>query len=153
MKITESIKNLTNIFIRPVVDSDLPAFYLHQADAEAARMADFPSRDETAFYAHWRKIMADPLTILRTIQYDGQVVGNVVSFVMEGNREVGYWLGCEFWGKGIASAALRLFLMEVTERPLYGVAANSNPASMRVLEKCGFVLDRETQDERIYRLD
>ncbi len=136
-----------------MVDSDLPTFYLHQADAEAARMAGFPSRDETAFYAHWRKIMADPLNILCTIVYERQVAGNFVSFILEGKREVGYWLGRDFWGKGIASAALELFLAEISERPLFGVTAHSNPASMRVLEKCGFVIDHETQTERFYRLD
>lgn len=144
---------MISVKLRPVVDSDLPIFFLHQADAEAARMADFPSRDEMAFYAHWRKIMADPLNILRTVVYDDQVAGNVVSFILEGRREVGYWLGREFWGKGIASAALKLFLAEINERPLYGVTAHSNPASMRVLEKCGFVIDHETQTEKFYRLD
>jgi RimJ/RimL family protein N-acetyltransferase len=115
-------------------------------------MADFPLRDEGAFYAHWHKIMADPANLLRTILWKGEIVGNMVSFIMEGKREVGYWLGREYWGKGIASAALEQFLREVTERPLYGVTAKSNPASGRVLEKCGFVLDHESDKERVYRL-
>jgi RimJ/RimL family protein N-acetyltransferase len=143
---------LSQIELRIVVSTDLPIFYLHQADKEAARIANFPTRTEEAFYAHWHKIMADPSNILRTALWEGQVVGNMVSFIMEGKREVGYWLGREYWGKGIATTALRLFLMEVTDRPLFGVTAKSNPASARVLEKCGFELLESSEKESIFRL-
>ena len=135
-----------------MIESDLPIFYLHQADKEAARIADFPSREEAVFYAHWHKIMANPENILRTVLWEGQVAGNMVSFIMEGKREVGYWLGREYWGKGIASTALELFLQVVTERPLYGVTASSNPGSARVLEKCGFELLESTDKESIFCL-
>jgi len=140
------------IELRPVVVSELPIFFLHQADKEAARIADFRSREEAAFYAHWHKIMIDPANILRTVLWEGQVAGNMVNFLMEGKREVGYWLGREYWGKGIASAALNLFLQEVAERPLYGVTAKTNPSSARVLEKCGFELLESTEKETIYCL-
>ena len=139
--------------LRPISESDLPIFYLHQADEEAARMADFPIRTEEAFYAHWHKIMADPLNILRTILYKGKVAGNVVSFIMEGRREVGYWLGREFWGKGIATAALQLFLEEIGERPLFAFSAHSNPASARVLQKCGFSQIERTDEGLVFRLE
>jgi hypothetical protein len=43
---------------------------------------------------------------------------------------------------GVASRALRLLLEEVTRRPLVATAANSNGASLRVLQKCGFVVER-----------
>jgi RimJ/RimL family protein N-acetyltransferase len=141
------------VILRPVVEADFPVFYLQQADELAARMADFPMREERAFYDHWQKIMADSVNVLRTIVYDGQVTGNVISFLMEGKREVGYWIGREFWGKGIATSALRLFLKEVAERPLNGVAARTNAASLRVLQKCGFVFDHETEKEICFRLD
>ena len=53
-------------------------------------MATFPSRDKDAFMVHWAKIMADDSIILKTILFDGQVAGNIVSFEMVGKREVGY---------------------------------------------------------------
>jgi RimJ/RimL family protein N-acetyltransferase len=53
---------------------------------------------------------------------------------------VSYWLGKEYWGKGIATEALGLFLGIIEERPLYARAAKDNAASIRVLEKCGFVI-------------
>ena len=46
------------------------------------------------------------------------------------------------WGMGIASRALHLLLGEVTKRPLVATAATSNGASLRVLQKCGFVVER-----------
>ncbi|GAB4579398.1 MAG: hypothetical protein Fur0022_21360 [Anaerolineales bacterium] len=44
-----------------------------------------------------------------------------------------------FWGKGIATEALPLFLEIQTVRPLYARAVKDNFGSIRVLEKCGFV--------------
>lgn len=66
------------------------------------------------------------------------MAGSAVSFLRDGRREVGYWLGREFWGKGIATRGLAVFLERVEERPLYAYAAKHNIASIRVLEKCGF---------------
>ena len=42
-----------NVSLRPVTQEDLPLFFEHQMDAEATRMAAFPSRDRDAFMAHW----------------------------------------------------------------------------------------------------
>jgi RimJ/RimL family protein N-acetyltransferase len=137
------------VTLREVVETDLPIFYTHQLDPEGARMVGFPSRDWDAHVAHWRKIMGIPSTILRTILVDGEVAGNLLSFEHDGWREVGYWLGREFWGRGIASQALAQFLEVVKTRPLYGVVVKHNRASLRVLQKCGFVLlpeDHSTSD-------
>lgn len=125
--------------LRDVIESDLPVFYLHQSDEESARMADFASRDEAAFMLHWKKIMTQETSILKTILVDGQVVGNIVCWKQDGMREIGYWIGREYWGRGIASAALRSFLTAVPFRPLRAYVVNHNLASRRVLEKCGFL--------------
>jgi RimJ/RimL family protein N-acetyltransferase len=66
------------------------------------------------------------------------VAGNITSFELEGRRVVGYLYGPEWWGRGIATAALARFLAFETTRPLSGFVAASNAASARVLEKCGF---------------
>lgn len=55
-------------------------------------------------------------------------------------REVSYWIGKEYWGKGIATRALSEFLSELTDRPLYARAAKDHLASLRVLEKCRFAI-------------
>jgi RimJ/RimL family protein N-acetyltransferase len=51
---------------------------------------------------------------------------------------VTYWVDRAQWGKGIASAALRILLAETSERPPYARAASDNVGSLRVLEKAGF---------------
>lgn len=136
-----------NISLRTVQESDLPIFFGHQRDPIANQMVAFPPRDRVTFMAHWAKIMRDESVILKTILFEGQVAGNVLSFEMSGEREVGYWLGREFWGKGIATRALRDFLLQVQIRPLYAHVAKGNVASRRVLDKCGFVVIREDMSE------
>ena len=132
-----------NVLLRDVFASDLPIFFEQQLDPVANQMAAFPARDREAFMAHWAKILADKSNILKTILYDDRVAGNIVSWEHpdEGSeREVGYWLGREYWGRGIATQALSLFLDHMTTRPLYAYVAKHNLASIRVLEKCGFTI-------------
>ena len=126
------------IVLRDVTQSDLPIFFEHQLEEEALKMTGFPSRNEEAFMAHWAKIMVNPKGMIKTILWDGQVTGNILSFEMEGKQEIGYWLGKEFWGKGIASEALKQFLSHEMKRPLFAHVAKQNSASKKVLEKCGF---------------
>lgn len=125
-----------NIILRNVLEADLSIFYEHQLDEDAARMAEFPSRDYAAFMGRWKKIMHDQENILKTILFNGQTAGNIVSWEQEGEREVGYWLGRDFWGQGIATAALTEFLVFVKTRPLYGYVAKQNAAS-RLAGKMG----------------
>lgn len=129
-----------DVTLRDVTVADLPIFFDHQLDPDATAMAAFHSRDKETFMAHWQKAMNDETVTLKTILYNGQVAGNVVSFVDADKTYVGYWLGKEFWGKGIATRALAEFLKHVQPRPLYAIAARKNRASIRVLEKCGFTV-------------
>jgi RimJ/RimL family protein N-acetyltransferase len=141
--------------LRDVVESDLDAFFEHQREPEANEMAIFPARDRAAFDAHWRRILADGSTIQKTIVQDGEVAGNIGSWRQEGKQFVGYWIGRDFWGKGIATRALAEFVEEIPQRPLHAWVATSNVGSVRVLEKCGFVrVDSRTTDveELLYQL-
>jgi RimJ/RimL family protein N-acetyltransferase len=142
----------TTVLLRDVIESDLPIFFKQQLDPVANQMAAFPARDRDAFMSHWARIMADESNVLKTILYGDQVAGNIVSWEHSGEREVGYWLGREFWGQGIATRALALFLQQVTSRPLYAYVAKHNLASIRVLEKCGFAITREEVEEAILTL-
>jgi len=103
-------------------------------------MAAFPARDWDAFAAHWTRILDDRMVFTKAILFNGQVAGNVVTFEQAGDRLVGYWVGREYWGKGVATRALSEFLEHVTTRPLHARVAKRNIASRRVLEKCGFVI-------------
>jgi RimJ/RimL family protein N-acetyltransferase len=125
--------------LRDVSETDLDAFYEQQRDPEATRMALFPAREREGFDAHWRRVLADEAVTKKTIVGDGEVAGNALCWETDGRMYVGYWLGREFWGKGLATAALAELVAEVKARPLYAWVATSNVASRRVLEKCGFV--------------
>jgi RimJ/RimL family protein N-acetyltransferase len=107
--------------LRPVEDADLGVFFGHQADPEANEMAAFPARGEEQFAAHWERIRADDIAVLRTIVADGTVAGYITSWEQEGQRLIAYWVGREQWGRGVATY---------------------NAGSIRVLEKCGFRRDR-----------
>jgi RimJ/RimL family protein N-acetyltransferase len=132
-----------DVRLRTIEPGDLPVFYEHQLDADATRMAGFASRDRAAFDAHWAtNILGNPATVNQTILLDGEVAGTIGSWLQDGIRLVGYWIGKEHWGKGVATRALTAFLDLVTERPLHAHVATHNVASIRVLEKCGFRLER-----------
>ena len=131
-----------NVQLRPVADGDLPIFFEHQRDPQGVHMAAFtvPDPDDrAAFDDHWRWLRNNPTILMRTITVKGQPAGHVSSYVGDVGLEVTYWLGREDWGRGIASAALQAFLLVQTQRPLRGRAAADNAASLRVMERCGFV--------------
>jgi RimJ/RimL family protein N-acetyltransferase len=130
----------TSVVLRNVTEADLPAFFEHQRDPDANRTAAFPPRDRDAFWAHWTKILADEGLITKTILLDGRVAGNICCFERDDKRQIGYWIGKEFWGRGVATAALAQLLCQVTTRPLYAFVAKHNVGSIRVLEKCGFTV-------------
>jgi len=138
--------------LREVEDSDLDAFFEHQSDRDAAALAGVPSRQRSVFDPHWERIRADPAVTIRTIVDDDEVAGYVFTFISDGERVVGYWLGRERWGRGIATAALHEFLEIVDERPLHATVAPANRASVRVLEKNGFRLVRQDPKNLVFEL-
>src|SRR5690242_1651058 len=111
--------------LRDVEDDDIPIFFEQQNDPEAIEMAAFPPREWEPFVEHWGRIRRDPTLVTRTIVADGQVAGNIGSFPRDGRRLVGYWLGREFWGRGLATRALAE-LVEELERPLYAEVSTAN---------------------------
>jgi len=136
------------LLLRNLVNEDLPIFFEQQLDQEANYMAAFTAKDPTdreAFMAHWDKILANETVILQTILCNGQVAGSVSSYEEEGKPEVTYWLGKEYWGKGISTWALKEFLAHHNQtRPIYARVAKDNLGSRRVLEKCGFKIIGES---------
>jgi RimJ/RimL family protein N-acetyltransferase len=137
--------------LRDVIEDDLPVFFEHQRDPEAVEMAAFPSREREPFYEHWHRIMGDDELVAKTIVFDGEVAGNISSWERDGKRLVGYWLGREFWGRGLATQALAELVEELTVRPLYAEVSTTNVGSIRVLEKCGFtVVDTVTEQDETF---
>ena len=134
---------MTKVLLRELTDDDRPVLFEFQRDPDANHMAAFTSKDPTDEGAHrtwWDKVMASDEIVKRAILCDGELVGSVMSFVMAGDREVTYWIAKEHWGKGIATQALDQLLQIVETRPVYARAARDNQGSLRVLDKCGFVV-------------
>ncbi len=129
------------VTLREMTDDDLPVFFEQQRDEEANRMAAFTPEDPSdrrVFLARWRRMREDDTVVVRTVLSDGRVAGSVLKYEEDGRAEVSYWLGREFWGRGIATRALAALLAEIDMRPLFARVAKDNIGSCRVLEKCGF---------------
>lgn len=149
-----SINNKNNkqnsiISLRELKDSDLDLFFKFQIDPESNYMAAFTTKnpnDRANFDAHWTKIRSNPDIITRTILYNDTIVGHISKFIEEGKAEITYWIGKDFWRKGIATHALNQFLLLLEIRPLYARVAKDNIGSNRVLEKCGFRIIGENKD-------
>lgn len=132
------------INLRDVIPTDLPIFYEQQLDPEATQMAAFPSREREAFMAHWsNKVLTNQNAYVKTILFNEQVAGNILCWEQSGKWNIGYWIGKEYWGKGIATNALTEFLSYVKPRPLWAHVVKHNIGSLRVLQKCGFLISSE----------
>jgi RimJ/RimL family protein N-acetyltransferase len=127
--------------LREVRDEDVPVLFEQWADPVAAHMAAFTApdhMDREAFERRWSRLWADETVITRAIVVDGEVAGTIGSWGEPGEREVTYWIGRSYWGRGIATDALNAFFAVDPSRPLHARVASDNVASRRVLEKCGF---------------
>jgi RimJ/RimL family protein N-acetyltransferase len=76
------------------------------------------------------------------VTLDGAPIGICSVDLREDGPELGYWLGVPFWGRGFATEAARALIDhafgDLDHETLISGARVSNPASRRVLEKCGF---------------
>ena len=98
----------------------------------------------------WLEKVVDALPAINmAIEADGKLAGGI-GLILNGDvyiksAEIGYWLGEQYWGKGIATEAVR----QMTEYAfyyfdlvrLYAEVFETNKASMRVLEKNGYYLE------------
>jgi ribosomal-protein-alanine N-acetyltransferase len=83
---------------------------------------------------------------IRAITLEGELAGVIglhpAHDVYEGTAELGYWIGEPYWGRGLASAAVKEMIQigfqELKLRRIFASVYDYNTASMRVLEKNGF---------------
>ncbi|MEV0225500.1 GNAT family N-acetyltransferase [Streptomyces sp. NPDC050704] len=127
------------VCLRAVEEADLDVFFEQQHDAEALRRSRFTPRPRDRFMTHWvDKIFGDDTCLVRTVVVDGSPAGYIVAWWEQDRRFIGYWLGRAYWGRGIGTRALALFLREEKTRPLHADPFAENTASVRLLERHGF---------------
>ncbi len=82
------------------------------------------------------------VAFLITLREGGAVVGGCGVALQDGAPDLGYWLGVKYWNKGYATEAARAVVdfafTELGHDTLSAGARVTNPASRRILEKCGF---------------
>jgi RimJ/RimL family protein N-acetyltransferase len=129
----------SEVGLRDVRDEDLYVFLAFEHDPEAVRRSRFTPRPRDAFLRHWREsVLGDPDCLVRTVTVGGEAAGHVVSWTEDGRRFIGYWLGRPYWGRGVGTRALGLFLALERIRPLYADPFAGNTASVLLLERHGF---------------
>ncbi len=93
--------------------------------------------------------------VSRVVEFNGQFVGGVgltqLKAWKDHQAEIGYWLGEPYWGRGIATEALKQMTAHAFDvikvKKLFAPVLKPNIASMRVLEKCGYVREGEFKME------
>jgi RimJ/RimL family protein N-acetyltransferase len=117
------IENLRDVFPNPYSQNDARFFITHLAN--------------------------NTNSLIMAIVVDGSAVGSIGIHrqvdIYRKSAELGYWLGEEYWGKGIASEAANAMVQYAFNHfdinRIYASVFERNKASMRVLEKCGFVCE------------
>jgi RimJ/RimL family protein N-acetyltransferase len=138
--------------LRPFLASDAPSLAKHANNKHIARYLtdQFPHpytlEDAEKFISMVNGMV--PVTVMG-IEVGGEICGGIgvhpQTMNYKRNAELGYWIAEEHWGKGIVSALIpyaidNAFTVLDIDR-IYARCFGSNKASLRVLEKCGFVIE------------
>lgn len=127
--------------IRDLRETDFEALFEIQRDPESRWMAGFGFNDfigKEAFFRHMSKIVENEEAIYKVIEHEGQIVGNVGKWNNDQGSELMYEIDKKFRGKGLATSAVKEFLIAFPERPLYAHTTSDNLASQAILSKFGF---------------
>jgi RimJ/RimL family protein N-acetyltransferase len=128
------------IHLRDVEDGDLEFFFANEHDPENVRRSKFMPRPREKFLTHWAtNVLGVPTNFVQTVTVDGAVAGHVDAWTQDDRRYIGYVFGRPFWGRGIGTRAVRMFVEREPTRPLYADPFTGNTASVKLLERCGFV--------------
>jgi ribosomal-protein-alanine N-acetyltransferase len=133
---------MRDIILRPSVVADINTFFEFQLDEEANYLAAFTAKDttdKTAYLDKYTKLLHLLTVNMQTILAGNAIIGTVTKFEINNEAEVAFWIDKAYWGQGIATSALKLFLDIEKKRPIFGHAAFDNFGSQKFLEQCGFV--------------
>ena len=136
--------------LRPWREGDEPSLVRHANNYEVWRsLRDRFPRPYTRADAEWWVAFArrQERQAQFAIEVDGEAAGGIglalKSDIERRSAEIGYWLGEAFWGRGIVTAAARALTAYGFEAfdlaRIFAVPFANNHASIRILEKCGYV--------------
>ena len=140
------------LILRPWRESDAEALYKYASDPDVGPRAGWPphkSVEESLQII--RSVFNTPTMWAVELKETGEAIGCVGYLpasvsnlqIPDDQCEVGYWIGKPYWGRGICTEALRLVIdycfNEKNFTVLWGDFFPSNPASGRVMTKCGFI--------------
>lgn len=132
---------MSEISLIPTESTHIQHFFKFESDPVAVKMAAFASlpKDFASFHSMWTRRIENPSSLHRTILLGEAIVGGIMSYEIEGHRCIGYWVDRNYWGKGVATTALKLFLETELRRPITATCVSDNIGSKRVLERNGFI--------------
>lgn len=135
--------------VRPFVPDDAPSLARHANDPEISRhLRDRFPFPYTLRDAHeWVRHCDSSGELSFALEVDGECAGGIGLVrgddVHRLSAELGYWVGRAHWGRGLATQAVRATSEIAFQKfglvRLWAQVFETNPASMRVLEKAGFV--------------
>jgi [ribosomal protein S5]-alanine N-acetyltransferase len=151
---------LKTCIIRPWASTDVAALRRHANNRKVSmHLRDrfpFPYEEQhAATFLSW--VTRQPSPTVWAIEVSGEAAGGIGlelhSDVERVSAEIGYWLGETLWGRGIVTEALAAVTREVFGRyeitRLYAVPFADHPASIRVLEKAGYVKEGRMKQSAI----
>jgi len=129
-------------------DTDLLVSYLNVSDVTKYITDAIPNPYTIGDAHYWINEFRDS-EYVKAIELNGEFVGcisaKIGSFEYNCGAELGYWVARDFWNKGIATEAVRVFTALLFQRTslvrLFVSVVSSNGASIRVLEKNGYELE------------
>lgn len=142
------------ILLRPWLDSDAETLFKYASDSDVGPRAGWPPHKfvegsleiiRTVFNAEgmWAVIWKDSGEAIGCVGYLPASASNLK--IAEDHADVGYWIARSYWGKSICTEALQMVIdycfNEKGFTTLWGDYFPSNPASGRVMEKCGYVVN------------
>ena len=151
------------IILRPWRESDAGTLFKYASDPQLGPQAGWPPhKSEEESREVIRNFFMNDYTWAVILKETGEAVGCVGYLpssysnlpVEKDQCEVGYWVARPYWNKGICTEALKLVIDHCFNEKgftvLWGTFFPSNPASGRVMEKCGFTdTGRETLCPRL----
>ena len=151
---------LTRCTIRPWAGTDAESLQRHANNRNVSiHLRDrfpFPyEMQHAATFLGW--IARQPAPTVWAIEVDGEAAGGIGielhTDVERVSAEIGYWLGERYWNRGIATEALQAVTAEAFRRfeitRLYAVPFADHAASVRVLEKAGYVKEGHLRQSAI----